>query len=251
MTDKVVRCDNGDESIGNTESVAQANRPPPIAFLRKGQRHVIAFVDSFDFTEFRLTLYGASDPPETVAIHLNRDQDAAERWESAPLPQCCICIDHRADRFLGCACTAPCVCGECATVIRKCPQCRQRVQGRADCEGLLATRKTKRVPTDHEWIRRMTSRFPWIHDIILPYGESGGMQLFLRAMDQRSFTLHVAPRWPVTMLKNVVYYKTDVTPREQRLVVSGGPQLDGEWTLEDWGVQKESLVQLVMRLRGD
>lgn len=233
------------------QATIQKGDPPPIAFLRKGQRHVLGFVHSFDSTEFHITLYGATQPFDAIVIHLDRDCDAKERWESAPVPRCCVCIDRAADRFLGCACTAPCVCNDCAAVIRKCPQCRQRVQGREDCERLLAEQETECSPKDRDFLWRMRDRFPWIHDIIIPYGESGGMQLFLRSISGRTFTVHVTRRWPVSLVKNVAYYKTGFRPHEQRLMVSGGRQLDGDATLEDWRVEKETLVHLVPRLRGD
>nr|UDO47378.1 ubiquitin domain-containing protein [Pandoravirus massiliensis] len=232
-------------------ATTQEGNALPIAFVRKGQRHALAFVNSFDSTEFHMTVYGAARPLDAIVIHLNRDRDAQERWESAPLPQCCICIDRTADRFLGCACTAPCVCTECSAVIRKCPQCRQHVRGRADCERLLVEQETDDLPTDRDWLWRMRNRFPWVHDIILPYGESGGMQLFLRSVCGRGYTLCAARRWPITLVKNVVYYNTGVVPHEQRLMVSGGRQLEGDATLNDWGVGPEWTIHLVMRLRGD
>ncbi|AVK75108.1 Ubiquitin domain containing protein [Pandoravirus quercus] len=243
----------GDSSADDDGHGVDAYPTRPIAFLRKGERCALAFVRSFDGTSARLDIYAPRGAKETVVIDFVGDADDPDRWQSALLPLCCVCLDHRADRFLGCACTAPCICDGCAMTIRTCPQCRRRVQGNVHAERLLDAKdagQTQHGLTDQAWTARMRARFAWIHDIVLPYGEPGRMPVFVRSLDGSVHVLYVHPQWPVALVKNVVYHKTGVPSNIQRLICEGR-QLDDHRILSDYRIMKAASIHLVLGLRGD
>eukprot|EP00668_Euglena_longa_P038425 GGOE01049429.1.p3 GENE.GGOE01049429.1~~GGOE01049429.1.p3 ORF type:complete len:110 (-),score=34.68 GGOE01049429.1:141-470(-) len=78
------------------------------------------------------------------------------------------------------------------------------------------------------------------------------MQIFVRTLAGGTITLEVDPTDTVGTVKAQMQGKTGV-PRisveEQRLIF-GGKQLDDAHALEEYNVQKESTLHLLLRLRG-
>ncbi|PVF95644.1 ubiquitin-domain-containing protein [Serendipita vermifera] len=78
----------------------------------------------------------------------------------------------------------------------------------------------------------------------------GTFQLFLKNISGKTRTIGMnGPKDTVKMLKDKVEEKESIRPDDQRLLY-GGHQLEDHRTLEDYGIQKESTVWLVLRLRG-
>lgn len=74
--------------------------------------------------------------------------------------------------------------------------------------------------------------------------------IFVKDIDDRTLTVFVLLDKPVVNIMQSIYEKSSVPPEAQRLIFAGR-QLDPDATPRSYGMQKESTVHLVRRLRGD
>ena len=76
-----------------------------------------------------------------------------------------------------------------------------------------------------------------------------GYQIFVKTLTGKTLQIDVFPIYSIGIIKRLIYDKEDIKKDSQRLIFEGR-QLEDNRTLEDYNIQRDSTLHLILRLRG-
>lgn len=73
--------------------------------------------------------------------------------------------------------------------------------------------------------------------------------MFVKSMSGKTLSVDVEPDESIETLKAKIQAKEGISPDQQRVVFEG-KQLDSTKSISDYGIEEDSTLHLVLRLRG-
>jgi len=70
-----------------------------------------------------------------------------------------------------------------------------------------------------------------------------------KGLDGKTLTFKIGENDTIENIKEICFGKTGIPANQQRLIFAG-KQLEDKRTVQDYNIQKESSIHLVLRLRG-
>jgi ubiquitin len=105
----------------------------------------------------------------------------------------------------------------------------------------------KQLEDDHTLSDYNVQKESTLHLVLRLRG--GSMQVFVKTLTGKDMTVDVDPTMTVEQLKKQIASTEGIAEGEQRLIY-GGKQLEDSQTLQDYNIEPDSTIHLVLKLKG-